>query len=252
MSEIPACFEVFPMKCPKCGYSSFPYLESCQKCGLALTEPQAILGLYALRPDPPDLLLAYQTANQDVTRTTPLPPPSIPSLELDAFDASAPEAAAAQPLALDAEAGGEPVSPAADMLARLGQDLTLTDESPAREPPAAAPDAVETSKPHTLEPSALADTPLTLDDTVDLEDSSAQRAKPPIGAPEEEPVYDLDLDDDSDDLSLLPLEGRSSPGDSADDEEVLEYTLEIEDNLEIEIEGLELEQDDEDEDDDER
>jgi len=216
------------MKCPKCGFTSFPYLESCQKCGLALTEPQALLGLYALRPDPPDLLLAYQTANQDATRTTPLPPPSIPSLERGFFERSEPEIAAPQPIVLEANEGEEPVSPAA------------------------APDAVETSKPHTLEPSALTDTPLMLDDTVDLEDNSAQRSKALIGAPDEEPVYNLDLDDDTDDLSLLPLEERSSPGDSAEDDDVLEYTLEIEDNLEIEIDGLELEQEDEDEDDDER
>ena len=36
------------MKCPKCRYTSFQYLESCRKCGHALAEQRAALGLYAL------------------------------------------------------------------------------------------------------------------------------------------------------------------------------------------------------------
>jgi len=61
------------------------------------------------------------------------------------------------------------------------------------------------------------------------------------------------LDDDLDGLTLRPVVDESSPGDAHDGEEVLEYTLEIEDTLEFEIDGLELEQDDDtgDEDDDE-
>ena len=54
------------MKCPKCRYTSFPYLENCPKCGVALAEQRAALGIYALRPDPPDLLLAYQAASMEI------------------------------------------------------------------------------------------------------------------------------------------------------------------------------------------
>jgi hypothetical protein len=66
------------MKCPKRGYTSFPYLESCRKCGHALAEQRAALGLYALRPDPPDLLLAFEAARADIIGATRTPPVSAP------------------------------------------------------------------------------------------------------------------------------------------------------------------------------
>ena len=43
------------MKCPKCGYTSFAYLERCSKCGQELAEVRAPFGLYALPPTPLDL-----------------------------------------------------------------------------------------------------------------------------------------------------------------------------------------------------
>ncbi|MBI3326318.1 MAG: hypothetical protein HYZ81_06405 [Nitrospinae bacterium] len=43
------------MRCPKCGYTSFAYLETCSKCGRMLAEAQEAFGLYARRSTPPDL-----------------------------------------------------------------------------------------------------------------------------------------------------------------------------------------------------
>ena len=241
------------MKCPKCGFTSFPYLESCRKCGLVLAESQAAWGLYALHPDPPDLLLAYQTANLDVTRTRPLPSASMPSLDLGAREKIEPEVGTAQPVTPGPDESEEPFSPAPDLLPTLDQEIMIAAESPPLEPRAEPPGSAETVIPHTLDLSELADMTLELDDTVNLGDKSAPRSQLPQDSPEEQPVYDLDLDDDLDELSLLPLEDESSTGDADGGDDVLEYTLEIEDNLEIEIDGLELEQDDdtEAEDDDE-
>ncbi|HEX9869796.1 MAG TPA: hypothetical protein VGC99_14590 [Candidatus Tectomicrobia bacterium] len=241
------------MKCPKCGFTSFPYLESCRKCGLVLAESQAAWGLYALHPDPPDLLLAYQTANLDVTRTPPLPPASMPSLDLGAREKIEPAIAKAQPVTPGPDESEEPFSPAPDLLPTLDQEIMTAAESPPLEPHTEPPGSAETVMPHSLDLSELADMTLELDHTVNLGDTSAQSPQPPKFSPEEQPVYDLDLNGDLDELSLLPLADESSTEDADGDEEVLEYTLEIEDNLEFEIDGLELEQDDdtEDEDDDE-
>jgi len=218
-----------------------------------LAESQAAWGLYALHPDPPDLLLAYQTANLDVTRAQPLPAASMPSLDLGVREKIEPEIAKAQPIAPGPDESEEPVSPAPDLLPTLDQEIMTAAESPPLEPHTEPPGSAETVMPHSLDLSELADMTLELDHTVNLGDTSAQSPQPPKFSPEEQPVYDLDLNGDLDELSLLPLADESSTENADGDEEVLEYTLEIEDNLEFEIDGLELEQDDdtEDEDDDE-
>jgi hypothetical protein len=240
------------MKCPKCGFTSFPYLESCRKCGLALAEPRAAWGLYALRPDPPDLLLAYQTASLDVTRTPPMPAASIPSIDLGSLAEIDPEFAEAQPTSPAPAESAEPVSPAPDLLPALDQEIITAAGFPPLEPRVEPPESAETFMPHTLDLNEMADMTLELDKMENLGDNSAQSSQTPKDSPEAQPVYDLDLDDDLGELTLRPLMDESTTGDVDDDEAVLEYTLEIEDNLEFEIDGLELEQDDntEDEDDD--
>lgn len=39
------------MKCPKCGYTSFDYLDACKKCGTDLSAVRAMLGVIAVAPD---------------------------------------------------------------------------------------------------------------------------------------------------------------------------------------------------------
>ncbi|MDY6864141.1 MAG: hypothetical protein SV062_14280, partial [Thermodesulfobacteriota bacterium] len=43
------------MKCPKCGYISFDYLESCKKCNKDLVQTRELLGI--ISPVPPELTL---------------------------------------------------------------------------------------------------------------------------------------------------------------------------------------------------
>lgn len=39
------------MKCPKCGYTSFDYLDACKKCGTDLSAVRSMLGVIAVSPD---------------------------------------------------------------------------------------------------------------------------------------------------------------------------------------------------------
>ncbi|NOY44808.1 MAG: hypothetical protein GXP50_05075 [Deltaproteobacteria bacterium] len=39
------------MKCPKCGYISFDYLDECRRCGTDLRDARALLGLIVVRPE---------------------------------------------------------------------------------------------------------------------------------------------------------------------------------------------------------
>jgi hypothetical protein len=39
------------MKCPKCGYTSFDYLDECKKCGADISDIRALLGVIAVSPD---------------------------------------------------------------------------------------------------------------------------------------------------------------------------------------------------------
>ena len=73
------------MKCPACGYTSFPYLDRCRKCGRALGEARAVYGAYARTPTPLDLMLAYEVAPVDAAETANpegLPSPTIDLSEL--------------------------------------------------------------------------------------------------------------------------------------------------------------------------
>jgi hypothetical protein len=103
------------MKCPKCGYTSFAYLESCSKCGQGMAEHRAAFGLYALRLDPPDLLMAYQAAPLDVNGTTLMPASSSPLVDLDRIDEIELELAEAEGPPSAAEVGQEQVGGAVDL-----------------------------------------------------------------------------------------------------------------------------------------
>ncbi|PLX42437.1 MAG: hypothetical protein C0608_02980 [Deltaproteobacteria bacterium] len=39
------------MKCPKCGYTSFDYLDECKKCGADISDTRAMLGVIAVSPE---------------------------------------------------------------------------------------------------------------------------------------------------------------------------------------------------------
>lgn len=239
------------MKCPKCGYTSFPYLESCGKCGQGLAEHRAAFGLYALRPDPPDLLMAYQAAQMDVNETMLTPvlpsPPTDPShpdeIEL--------ELAEAEHTPSTAEVGQEPAGDAVDLTPTM--------------PPAPAPELEPLRVESDLErmnpqegviPPAFdledpGDSTLALESAADLGGRSLESPQTPTESPEVKQVYDLDLEEDTDGLTLgSAVDARADES----EEGTAEYILEIEDKLELEIDELELEEGDEsgEEDDDDR
>jgi hypothetical protein len=226
------------MKCPKCGYTSFPYLENCRKCGQGLTEQRAALGIYALRPDPPDLLLAYQAANMDVARATLPQPLSVPGVDLGQRDDIELEIAEVEP----AEPATREVGEHAGAAAEVGPTLDLESIGEGTVPPV---------EPRTEDLSALGDIALDIEQAADLGGKSPEIAEIPSQPPPLKPVYDLDLGEDLDGVTLgLPVHESPADDDAAG---TAEYTLEIEEDLELEVEELELEEDDEaEEEDDDR
>jgi hypothetical protein len=236
------------MKCPKCGYTSFPYLEHCRKCGQGLTEQRAAFGLYALRPDAPDLLLAYQALNTGATSATLTEPLSTPSSDLGQLEEIELELAEAEPARPDAQGGRAQADTAPDVMPTLDLEPVPEGELPPVESSAEQGSSQEAVMPQTLDLSALGDTTLELENAADLGGTSPESAQTQRESPQVKQVYDLDLDEDLDGLTLgAAVEG--SRGDN-DEEEAADYTLEIDDDLELEVDELELEEDDEEDDDD--
>jgi hypothetical protein len=230
--------EELAMKCPKCGYTSFPYLESCSRCGRGLAEERAAFGLYALRPDPPDLLMAYQAAPLDINGTTLTPAPSSPLVDLGHLDEIGLELAEAEEPPSAAEVGREQVGDAVDVtptspadpareLQRVESDTEPTDLQEAIIPP-----AFDLEEPEEIT--------LALESAADLGVPPLESSQPPTASPEVEQVYDLDLEEDIDGLTL----GSEVDDSRADEHEegTAEYILEIEDELELEIDDLTLEE----------
>jgi len=44
------------MKCPKCKYITFDYLDTCPRCGKDMSAEKAKLSIFSTKPDPPPLL----------------------------------------------------------------------------------------------------------------------------------------------------------------------------------------------------
>jgi hypothetical protein len=240
----------FAMKCPKCGYTSFPHLESCRKCGQDLAEVRELFGVYGLPPNPPDLLLVYETSQGDAgdtivaeaAPTAAVDLGELEEIELHLTEAAEPPTSPSQESAhsdatleivptLDFEV--EPVSP---LSPRAGEMDQTSDEEPImidlgglegltlemRE----VDEEEETTPPGTL-------------------DSHTSSAAPPA-------IFDLDLDEDES-PSVHETTPPSSDLDDDEDASSPEYILEIDEGLEIEVDEIEIDEaDDEEEDEDER
>jgi hypothetical protein len=235
------------MKCPKCGYTSFPYLESCRKCGHGLAEQRAALGIYALRPDPPDLLLAYQAASMEATGGTLTPPVSTPGIDLGSLEGIEMEIAEAEPSGVGTYQVTEPSDAIPDLIPTLDREAMGEEEIPLVEPSTERPSSQDMTIPPSLDLSGPGDITLEIDHAAGQEGESPERTQIPSESAAVNPVYDLDLDED---LDGLTLGGAAHEADTDEDDEATEYTLEIEEDLEFEVEELELEQDDEVEDED--
>jgi hypothetical protein len=242
--------EELAMKCPKCGYTSFPYLESCSKCGRGLAEERTAFGLYALRPDPPDLVMAYQAAPLDVDGITSTPALSSLFGDLSHLDEIELELAEAEDPPSAAEVGREQIGGAVDLAPTSPID-------PAREVQRVEPETEPANPQEGVLPPAfdlgeLGGLSFALESTADPEAPPLESAQPPTPSPDAEQVYDLDLEEDIDGLTL----GSEMDDSRADerDEGTVEYILEVEDELDLEIDDLTLEEGEEsgEEDDDHR
>jgi hypothetical protein len=233
------------MKCPKCRYTSFPHLEICSKCGFGLAEQRAALGIYALRPDPPDLLLAYQAASVEVTGGMLRSPVYTPDIDRGLLEGIDLEVAEADPDRAGTHEMGERANADWDLMPTLEHEAMEEEEFAPEEPGSERLSTQDVIIPQSLDLSGLGDITLALENATDLEGKSPESTQTPTEFADVKQVYDLDADGDLDGLTL----GHIVDGVGADDDdEAVEYTLEIE------VEGLELEQDDEgeNEDDDDR
>jgi hypothetical protein len=239
------------MKCPKCGYTSFAYLENCLKCRQGLAEQQAAFGPYALRPNPPDLLIAYQAAAMDVDDTvleTPaLPSPGIGLSQLDEIEMTL---AATEETPSGADVGAGQAGDAVDLTPTIPLDSPAGLESLEMEPHIEHTNPIAGGTPPTLELSEPLDITLELEPAANLGAGGTgfDSTQTPTASPEESPVYDLDLEEEREGLTLGPEVHESrADEDTAEDkslEDTGEYILEIEDELELEIEEIELQEDD--------
>ena len=144
---------------------------------------------------------------------------------------------------------GDPTNVASDLMPWVEQEAIEEDELAPEESGSERRGTQDIILPQSLDLHQLEDITLALENAADLEGESPQNAQTPREFAEVKQVYDLDVDEDLDGLTLGHIvEGAGAADD--DDEEAAAYTLEIEEDLEIEVDGLALEQDDEDEDED--
>jgi hypothetical protein len=238
------------MKCPKCRYSSFPHLENCPKCGFGLAEQHAAFGVYALPPDPPDLLLAYQAATMDATAETLTPRVSGTSIDLGELEGIDLEITEVEPDVAGVHESEVPANADPDLMSTLGRQVIEEGESAPMESSSEQPSSQEISLSQSLDLSELGDLTLAIEHAAELASDSPDSSQTLGESAAVRQVYDLDLDEDLDGLGLGSTVDEMRADDDEDtDDEAVEYTLEIEEDVEFEIEELELEQDDEDDDD---
>jgi hypothetical protein len=240
------------MKCPACGYTSFPYLDRCRKCGQALGEARAVYGAYARTPTPLDLMLAYEVAPVDAAEAAnpeDLPTPTIDLSELHEIEL---ELTASGEASSSSAQGGGLSGAAEDATPTFDLDLQSGSDSPGASDGARYGAEDDLPVP-TMDLSGLDD--LALELTEVAEDAHMSPREPSMSPPvpgEVEHVFDLDLDEDEPESRTLGSEAepsrRMDDGDE-EDEDSEAYVLEIEDELELEIDELEFEGEEEDEED---
>jgi len=189
-------------------------------------------GVYALPPNPPDLMLAYEALHTDAMETTVAE--VMPAVDLEQLEE----------IDLDlANAADAAASPAEEPeLAELSRDIVPTvDRDP--EPgsplssPASAVDRTDDKEPIVLDLSDLEGLTIELREVAEEEERHS-----------EAPIFDVDEEEES------LTRAEAGAGLDADDRETPpEYILEIDEELELEVDEFEREDaDDEDDDDRER
>jgi hypothetical protein len=238
------------MKCPKCRYSSFPHLAKCPKCGLALAEQRAAMGIYALPPDPPDLLQAFRPPGLDVIGEGQMYHPAAPDIDLGRLEGIDLEMADIEPHRVGTPEMGEPTDPAAGSMPTHDREAFEEEEFTPGEPSSERLSSPEMIIPQSQDLSGLGDITLAIENEVEPGVESSESARIPGQPAEVTPVYDLDLDEEIEGLTLESIVDEARADDA--DDRAAAYTVEIEEDVEFEVDSLELEQDEEDADDSDR
>jgi hypothetical protein len=235
------------MKCPKCGYTSFPYLGSCGKCGRQLAEARKLYGVYALPPNPPDLMLAAEPVPLESADMVPRETMSSPTIDLSQLNEIDLVLASPDEASPDAVEGQTYLQVLEESMPMLDAELLQDGETrPLPLAPAPNPDTrPDTPRQPALDLSSRAD--------LKLERANVSAELPPPMDPDKRPttrdveqVFELDLEDEAESLTLRPV-AEGSPVNDENDENDPEYILEIEEELELEVEELDLEVDSDDE-----
>jgi hypothetical protein len=232
------------MKCPKCGYTSFPYMGSCGKCGRPqLADTRALYGVYALPPNPPDLMLINEPTQADSPAMMPKETIASPAIDLSQLGEIGLELASPDDTVVNAVEGEIHLEVVEENMAGLDLELLLGgNTSPLPLSPEPDLGNRQDAPPQTtLDLSALTEL------TLELEDISTT-ASPPIDLDklptmtDVKQIFELDLEDENVSLTITPV--AEDPPAHHDDEEVeTEYILEIEDEFELTVEKLDLEDD---------
>lgn len=114
------------MKCPKCGYTSFDYLDECKKCGSDLSTVRSILGVIAVSPD--EIALStptggsaeayhHEESREEITFEDTRPEPEMPLIQRGGYEQPPQEQ-------IKADQGDE------DIFGSLVQPTSYTDDEP--------------------------------------------------------------------------------------------------------------------------
>ncbi len=231
------------MKCPKCGYTSFAYLESCRKCGHEYAKTQGPFGVYALRPTAPDLMasLGGEMDAADASLSSAIDLSQLDHLDLAlAEDAEDAEGAAGSLVLDDPQTQGAPVgTPSTPAIEPTSPAIPTIDVAQLGEIEFELPDDAEESGPTPLETREPSMVPFDLSSTLGLESADENMLlgieadpEPPetasLGAPS--PLIDLGQLEGIELTEIdEPAQTDASVQETPDSREV---PLEIEPNLE--------------------
>jgi hypothetical protein len=198
------------------------------------------MGVYALRPESPDLQLAYQATSMEIAGGILPSPMYAPGLDLSSLEGIDLEIAEAEPRGVGAHEIVEASDVASPSMPTAAHEAVEADGLALEDPGGDPLRAQAVAMPQSQDLSQLVDITLVLDTGADLEGEPPERAQRSGDHADATQVYDLDVDEDVDGLRLGPV--VDSPGGN-EAEEAAAYTLESEADLEIEVDGLELEHD---------
>jgi hypothetical protein len=232
------------MKCPKCGYTSFPYVSSCGKCGRPqLAEARTLYGVYALTPDAPDLMWADEPLQTDSAEMIPRGNMSSPAIDLNQLNEIDLELASPD----DTTVTGVEREAHLEVVEENGVELELEPLLGGKASPLPVSPEPDVAARHDAPPHPSLDLSGLPELTLELEDLSLAASPPsdPNQLPtmtDAKQIFELDLEDEDVSLTLTPVgQDPAAHHDNEDDEP--EYILDIEDEFELTVEQLDVQDD---------